>query len=58
MAETLAKRVQGEQDPVASAAWFALGRELRPKETALGRRLGLPAWCRVLLNLNDFVYLD
>jgi hypothetical protein len=58
MAETLAKRVSGEPDPVAAAAWFALGRELRPQEAALGRRLGLSAWCRVLLNLNEFVYVD
>jgi hypothetical protein len=58
MAGTLAKRVDGEQDPIASAAWLALCRELRPKEAALGRRLGLAAWCRVLLNLNEFVYVD
>jgi hypothetical protein len=58
MAEALARRVEGERDPGASAAWLALGRGPTPKEAELGRRLGLVSWCRVLLNLNEFVYVD
>lgn len=58
MAETLAKRVKGDADPVRAALWLSLGREATTEELALGRRLGLVAWCRVLLNLNEFVYVD
>ena len=58
LAETFAKRVEGEADPFGSALFRALGREATPKERELGRRLGLVAWCRVLLNLNEFVYVD
>ena len=58
MAETFAKRVEAEKDPVAQAVRLALGRDPSPREAELGRRLGLVSWCRVLLNLNEFVYLD
>ena len=58
MAETFARRVEGEPDPLGAALRLALGREATPQEAALGRRLGLGSWCRVLLNLNEFVYVD
>jgi hypothetical protein len=58
MAETFAHRVEGEPDPIRSALQVALGREATPEEVRLGRRLGLLSWCRVLLNLNEFVYVD
>jgi hypothetical protein len=58
MAETFASRMQGAPDPIGSALFRALGREASPKELELGRRLGLVSWCRVLMNLNEFVYVD
>ena len=58
MAETFAKRVEAERDPIAQAVRLALGRDPSPHEAELGRRLGLVSWCRVILNLNEFVYLD
>jgi len=58
LAETFAKRVEGEADPFGTALFRALGREATAKELEIGRRLGLVSWCRVLLNLNEFVYVD
>jgi hypothetical protein len=58
MAETFAKRIGDDADPWDSAVERALGRRATPREEELGRRLGLVTWCRVLLNLNEFVYLD
>jgi hypothetical protein len=58
MAETFAKRVEGEPDPFRAALFLALVREATPKELEIGRRLGLQSWCRVLLNLNEFAIVD
>ena len=56
----------GPDSRVRHAFRIALGREPRPEETAQARRLleespsgeGLTALCRVLLNSNEFVYVD
>lgn len=58
MAERLAKRVGHEPDPISAALWLALGREATAREIELGQKLGVASWCRVLLNLNEFVYWD
>ena len=58
MAETFARRVEKDPDPVGASLRIALGREATAKEAQIGRRLGLVTWCRVLLNLNEFVYVD
>jgi mono/diheme cytochrome c family protein len=58
MAETFARRMEAESDPIRAALGRALGREATPTELDLGHRLGLVSWCRVLLNLNEFVYVD
>ena len=56
----------GATSRVRQAFRIALGRDPRPEETAQARRLleespsgdGLTALCRVLLNSNEFVYVD
>ena len=56
----------GAASRVGQAFRIALGRDPRPEETAQARRLleespsgdGLTALCRVLLNSNEFVYID
>ncbi len=58
MAVAFAKRVEGEKDPVERAVWLALGRAPTAEELRLGRARPLVHWCRVLLNINEFVYLD
>ena len=68
--EALAARAAGD-DPVRRAWRFALGRDPRPEERAAAdrhlaeqtKRLGsaekaLASLCHVLLNTNEFVYLD
>jgi hypothetical protein len=62
MSEHFAERVSGAADPVGEAFRLALGRS--PSE-AEGRRLaehaarhGLPDACRLILNLNEFMFLD
>jgi hypothetical protein len=52
-------------DPAAQvrrALERAWSRPARPEEERIGRRLaeraGLAAWCRVLLNANEFVFID
>ena len=56
----------GPASRIRQAFRTALGRDPRPEETAQARRLlkesptgdGLTALCRVLLNSNEFVYID
>jgi hypothetical protein len=66
LADTLAERAHREtaQDQQAQIAWIVkhtLGREPEPQELQqalqFSREFGLPAWCRVLLNSNEFVYI-
>jgi len=70
-ARHFAERVkrEGGADPasrIRQAFQIALGRDPRPEETQQSRRLlqespsgdGLTALCRVLLNSNEFVYID
>ena len=70
-ARHFAERVRRQSGPgpasrIQHAFRIALGRDPRPDETAQARRLleearssdGLTALCRVLLNSNEFVYVD
>ena len=66
MAVAFAKRVEQEAEGngrVERALWLALGRaptadEVRLGHSVVGRRGSLVDWCRVLFNVNEFVYLD
>jgi hypothetical protein len=73
-AKAFARRLEREAkegDRVERAVWLALGRAPTPGERRLGRELlerhararggpegALVDWCRVLLNVNEFVYVD
>jgi hypothetical protein len=63
-AERFAARVKAEapRDPVTLAARLAWQREINPAEQQLLREHasehGLAAVCRVLLNSNEFLYVD
>jgi hypothetical protein len=65
-AEALAERVQKEasapDDQIIRAFRLALSRRPSPAEVGeLGRyaqRNGLPQACRILLNLNEFLFVD
>lgn len=66
LADTLAERAQREtaHDQQAQTAWIfehTLGRQPAPQELQqaleFSREFGLSAWCRVLLNSNEFVYV-
>jgi len=66
VALAFAKRIEQEAaggDRVALALRLALGRaptaeELQLGRSVVGRRGALVDWCRVLLNVNEFFYLD
>lgn len=66
MAVAFSKRVEsdaGGEERVLKAFRLALGRrpteaEFRLGQSVVRRRGSLVDWCRVLLNLNEFVYLD
>jgi hypothetical protein len=60
---TRVEKEAGEGERVAWALRLALGRAPTEAEVRLGRsvverRKALVDWCRVLLNLNEFVFLD
>jgi len=61
-AARLARRVEKDPDPVASAFHLALGRPPSSEEAARGRefagRYNLARFCLMLFNLNEFVYVD
>ncbi len=65
-AERLARRVTAEfpggEDRLAAACLLALGRRLPAEDEAVLAELahmhGLPSACRVILNLNEFVFID
>ena len=63
-ATAFAKRIEktNEPDKVALAFRLALQRPPSPEERtlceSLAKKHGLPALCRALFNLNEFVYLD
>ena len=62
MAEYFAERVEAEPEPVAAAFRLAMCREATPDEVsqleAYAGKHGLPAACRLILNLNEFVFVD
>ena len=67
MSDKFAERLQAEAggDPGAQAALalqLAFGREAKPEELAIAGPFiaehGLPAYCRVLFNANEFVYVN
>ncbi|WP_309710510.1 DUF1549 and DUF1553 domain-containing protein [Armatimonas sp.] len=63
-AEAFARRVEASQEPRKSVVAFRLAVQRPPTLDearlceALQKRHGLPALCRALFNLNEFVYLD
>jgi hypothetical protein len=66
MSETLAERVVREgavspEDGIRAVQRLTLGRDATPDELQDGapfvRQHGLAAWCRVLLNSNEFLYV-
>jgi cytochrome c551/c552 len=62
-AVAFARRVEREGGGVERAVRLALGRPPTEEESRLGREVAgrrgvLADWCRVLLNLNEFVYVD
>jgi hypothetical protein len=62
-AGAFARRVEREGGGVERALRLALGRAPTEEESRLGREVvarrgSLADWCRVLLNLNEFVYVD
>jgi hypothetical protein len=62
MSRHFAERVTAAPDPAAAAYRLAFGRAPteaeREKLTAFAREHGLPNACRVLLNLNEFAFVD
>ena len=62
MSEQLAERVSKSEAPVGEALRLVSGREPRADEVELlqnyADRHGLAAVCRLILNLNEFVYVD
>lgn len=61
-AERVARLGANEEEQVKAAVRLALGRDPTPAEcealTAYAREHGLANTCRVLLNLNEFVFVD
>ncbi len=66
MSEEMAKRLEAEQDDeqkrIRHAFELAFGREATPEDLYLGlgfvKENGLAAFCRVLFNANEFLYLN
>jgi len=62
MARHLAERVEKEPDPTAAAVRLAVGRPPTAAEraalAAYAKEHGLANACRVVLNLNEFVFVD
>jgi hypothetical protein len=62
MSRHFADRVKSASDPIAAAYRLALGREPteaeRDRLATFSRAHGLANACRVLLNLNEFVFVD
>jgi mono/diheme cytochrome c family protein len=62
LAEALRREAEGLPAQVRLSFQRALGREPRAEETAraleMARRHGLKAWCRVLFNTSDFLYVE
>jgi len=62
MSEQLAKRVSDSGTPLADVVSLVTGREPRSDELELlkvyAEQHGLAAACRLILNLNEFVYVD
>lgn len=62
MARHFAERIEKDPDPVMSAYRHALGRDPTPAERdavgAYAREHGLASACRLILNLNEFVFVD
>jgi hypothetical protein len=60
--EHLASRLAGDPDPVRAAYRLILQREPTPEESRrvseYAARHGLPNACRILLNSNEFMFLD
>jgi hypothetical protein len=66
-AEKFAERLKRERPDnvdaqIGRAYWLAFSREPQADEITFGQKLiqdhGLPAYCLVLLNLNEFMYID
>jgi hypothetical protein len=62
MAKRLAAMPGGEKDQVGHAVELAFGRPATAADLNLGLRFvkenGLAAFCRVLFNANEFLYLN
>jgi hypothetical protein len=62
MSENLAKRVAHTKKPITEATWLTIGRPPTEMElrglTSYSNEHGLTNACRLIFNLNEFVYLD
>ncbi|MAB91275.1 MAG: cytochrome C [Planctomycetes bacterium] len=62
LAERATREAEGTSAQVARAFSLSLGRDPDPKEhermTAYAGQYGLPALCRLLFNLNEFLFID
>lgn len=62
MAKHFAKRVEKSKDPLTAAFQLAANRNPKPKEKATLQpyldQYGLENTCRLILNLNEFTYVD
>jgi len=66
MAKHFAARLEGESNEIGAQIergyWLSVGRAPTPEEAAglvsYAREHGLPNACRVLLNLNEFAFVD
>ncbi len=62
MSEHFAERISAEPEPVAAAFTLALARSPNPSELETlndyAAEHGLAATCRLILNLNEFSFID
>jgi hypothetical protein len=52
------QEAEGAEERIQRAMWLAVGRAASQEEVAEMKKLGLAEVCRVLLNLNEFVFVD
>ena len=62
MAKHFAKRIEKTSDPITAAFQLAANRNPEPEEKATLqpylKQYGLENTCRLILNLNEFTYVD
>jgi len=62
LAERLAREARTSEEQVRLSYQYVLGREPRPVEQARARQFaaqhGLKAWCRILFNTSEFLYVE